>query len=173
MGATRPSQPDGSARYTLSVTNNDTSACPNSTFGLAIDSETGNTGSFLLPSTLSAGSVTLAPGATNTTVTLTVTGNGTGADGDALTTTVSASDATNHAGQSQTDSVTTTIVVGATGPTARGDTYATPVYNANKAEPGLVVEASRVSGVLYNDFGGTPPLTAQLVSGPSNAYDCS
>jgi hypothetical protein len=60
---------------------------------------------------------------------------------------------------------TVTITVnnpGAAGPTARGDTYATPVGKT------LDVAASRVSGVLYNDFGGTPPLTAQLVSGPSN-----
>ena len=49
-----------------------------------------------------------------------------------------------------------------TGPTARGDTYATPVATT------LNVTASRISGVLYNDFGGTPPLTAQLVSGPAN-----
>ncbi len=49
-----------------------------------------------------------------------------------------------------------------TGVTARGDTYATPVGRR------LDVAASRVSGVLYNDFGGTPPLTAQLVSGPSS-----
>ena len=45
--------------------------------------------------------------------------------------------------------------------TARGDTYATPVGNS------ITVTASRVSGVLYNDFGGEPPLTAELVSGPS------
>jgi len=46
--------------------------------------------------------------------------------------------------------------VGAGNPTSRGDAYATPV-----ATP-LNVVASRVSGVLYNDFGGVPPLTAQL-----------
>jgi VCBS repeat-containing protein len=59
-------------------------------------------------------------------------------------------------------------------PTARGDTYATPV-----GKP-LEVAAARVSGVLYNDFdtdpitgeqtfGDTPAagLTAELVSGPS------
>ena len=45
--------------------------------------------------------------------------------------------------------------------TARGDTYATPVGNE------IAVTASRLSGVLYNDFGGVPPLTAQLVSGPT------
>ncbi len=45
--------------------------------------------------------------------------------------------------------------------TARGDTYATPVGNT------ITVTASRLSGVLYNDFGGVPPLTATLVSGPT------
>jgi len=45
--------------------------------------------------------------------------------------------------------------------TARGDTYATPVGNP------ITVTAGRLSGVLYNDFGGVAPLTAQLVSGPS------
>jgi hypothetical protein len=38
--------------------------------------------------------------------------------------------------------------------TARGDSYATPIGKS------LMIPASRVSGVLYNDFGGTPPLTA-------------
>jgi hypothetical protein len=76
--------------------------------------------------------------------------------------TFTASDSFNPPG---TDSETITITiepVGASGPTARGDAYATPVATA------LDVTASSVSGVLYNDFGGTPPLTAQLVSGPSN-----
>ncbi|MGD8854410.1 MAG: Ig-like domain-containing protein, partial [Gammaproteobacteria bacterium] len=164
MGDDQTIAPDGSAVYTLSLTNNDTAACADSTFNFAINSETGDTGSFVLPSTLSNNSVIVAPGATDTTVTLTVTGNNAGADGDALTSAVNASDAVDHAGQDQADSVTTTITVGADTPVARGDAYATPVYNPDKGEPGLVVEASRVSGVLYNDFGGTPPLTAQLVS---------
>jgi hypothetical protein len=38
--------------------------------------------------------------------------------------------------------------------TARGDAYATPIGKT------LDVTATRVSGVLYNDFGGTPPYTA-------------
>ncbi len=46
-------------------------------------------------------------------------------------------------------------------PTARGDLYSTPVGNP------ITVTASRLSGVLYNDFGGVAPLTAQLVSGPA------
>ena len=91
---------------------------------------------------LSSNSVTVAPGATATSVTLTVTGNGTGADGDALTSSVTASDSVDHANQNQTDSVTTTIVLIADTPVARGDAYATPVYNPNKDQPGLVVEAS-------------------------------
>ena len=45
--------------------------------------------------------------------------------------------------------------------TARGDLYSTPVGNP------ITVTASRLSGVLYNDFGGVAPLTAQLVSGPT------
>jgi hypothetical protein len=60
---------------------------------------------------------------------------------------------------------TVTITVNdpnAGGPTARGDAYATPVGKT------LDVAVSRVSGVLYNDFGGTQPLTAELVSGPAN-----
>jgi VCBS repeat-containing protein len=55
-------------------------------------------------------------------------------------------------------------------PTARGDTYATPVGKT------LTVQLSRVSGVLYNDFAtdpltgeslGNTGLTASLVTGPS------
>jgi hypothetical protein len=163
MGADQFIAADGSAVYTLSVTNNDSTACPDTTFSVGIDSETGDVGSFSLPSGLSAGSVTVAPGANDTTVTLTVTGNGTGADADALTSTVTVSDAVDHTGQDQTDSVITTISTANDNPVARGDAYATPVGTP------LDVAASRISGVLYNDFGGTPPLTAQLVSGPSHA----
>ncbi len=56
-------------------------------------------------------------------------------------------------------------------PTARGDTYATAVGKT------LTVDASRVSGVLYNDFDTDPDtggnmgnagLTAVLVSGPAS-----
>ena len=46
--------------------------------------------------------------------------------------------------------------------TARGDVYATPVGTR------LEISASRLSGVLYNDFGGNGPLSAELVSGVSN-----
>ena len=64
---------------------------------------------------------------------------------------------------SNTATVTITVQqVGAGGITSRGDTYATPVGTT------LTVAASRISGVLYNDFGGVGPLTAQLVSSPAN-----
>ena len=68
--------------------------------------------------------------------------------------------ATDGSLSSNTATVTITVTaVGGANPTARGDAYATPVGTT------LNVTASRVAGVLYNDFGGTPPLTAQLVSG--------
>ena len=62
--------------------------------------------------------------------------------------------------------------VASAGPTARGDTYATPVGKT------LTVKAATVSGVLYNDFvtdpvsgeqvfGNAAGLTAELVSGPA------
>ena len=85
---------------------------------------------------------------------------------------------TYFANDGQADSetaATVTIRVSATGgegemPIARGDTYATAVGKT------LTVDASRVSGVLYNDFDtdadgndiGNTGLTAVLVSGPSN-----
>ena len=99
---------DGSAVYTLDVTNNDTVACLSSTFDLSILSETGENGSFS-PSVLSAASVTVAAGANNTSVTLTVSGDGSGANGDQLDSTVEARDDTDHNGQQQTDTVRTTI----------------------------------------------------------------
>ena len=46
--------------------------------------------------------------------------------------------------------------------TARGDLYSTPV-----GDP-ITVTASRLSGVLYNDFGGVPPLTAELAVEPAS-----
>ena len=61
-----------------------------------------------------------------------------------------------------TTATTMAAISEAGGVTSRGDTYATPVGTT------LNVTASRISGVLYNDFGGSGPLTAQLVSGPSN-----
>ncbi len=59
----------GTVVYTLSITNNDTAACANETFSTLAKSDS-NTTNFDA-STLSATSVVVAPGATNTTVTLT------------------------------------------------------------------------------------------------------
>jgi hypothetical protein len=70
--------------------------------------------------------------------------------------------ATDGTDTSNAATVTITVSAVGVGPTARGDAYATPVGKT------LDVVASRVSGVLYNDFGGTAPLTAELVSGPAN-----
>jgi hypothetical protein len=109
MGSDQGIAVDGSAVYTLSVTNNDTPACPATAFDLSLLSETGNTASFSLPSSLSVATVTVAAGASNSTVTLTVTGNGTGANGDSLDSTVELRDDTDHGGQQQADTVRTTL----------------------------------------------------------------
>ena len=109
LGADKTITPSGSAVHTLSVTNNDTAACPSTTFNLSILSETGNTASFVLPSLLSAPTVSVAPGANNSAVTLTVRGNGTGANGNLLDSTVEVRDNTNHSGQQRSDTVRTTI----------------------------------------------------------------
>ncbi len=109
MGADQTIGVGDSAVYTLSVTNNDTVACPNTSFNLGILSETGNTASFSLPSILSAATVTVSPGANNSSVNLTVTGNGTGANGDLLDTSVEVRDDADHAGQQQSDTVRTTV----------------------------------------------------------------
>jgi hypothetical protein len=109
MGADKTISVSGSAVHTLSITNNDTAACPSTTFNLNITGETGDTGSFVQPSSLSDATVTVAPGANSNTVTLTVTGNGTGANGDLLDSTVELRDDTDHAGQQQSDTVRTTI----------------------------------------------------------------
>ncbi len=109
MGGDQGIAVDGSAVYTLSVSNNDTPACPGTTFDLSLLSETGNTASFSLPSSLSAATVTVAAGANDSTVTLMVTGNGTGANGDLLDSTVELRDDADHAGQQQSDTVRTTL----------------------------------------------------------------
>jgi hypothetical protein len=108
MGADQSIAVDGSAVYTLDITNNDTAVCAASTFNLSILSETGNTGSFTLPSVLSASQVTLPAGATDTSVTLTVTGNG--PDEAYLDSKVEVRDDVDHAGLEQTDTVRTTIL---------------------------------------------------------------
>ncbi|MGB5607491.1 MAG: cadherin-like domain-containing protein, partial [Gammaproteobacteria bacterium] len=61
-----------------------------------------------------------------------------------------------------TDNISVTPTGGGGDVTARGDVYATPVGTR------LEISASRLSGVLYNDFGGNGPLSAELVSGVSN-----
>ncbi len=153
MGADQTIAPDGSAVYTLSVTNNDTASCPTRA------STWRSTAKRVIPAA-SACPRACQPGQSAWHRVPQYHGNPDrhrqqhGADGDALTSTVTASDNVNHAGQAQSDAVTTTIAVAGAGPTARGDTYATPIGKT------LNVAASRVSGVLYNDFGGTGPLTA-------------
>jgi hypothetical protein len=108
MGADKDIPVDGTAVYTLSITNNDTSACSSTTFDTTIIDKQGDLTSFGDPG-LSATTVTIAPQATNTSVTLTVIGNGTGTDGDFIDVTVEVKDDTDHAGQQQTDLVRTTI----------------------------------------------------------------
>jgi len=104
----------GTAGYTVNITNNDTAACADSTFNLSVsDSDTG--ANFVVPSTLGQDSVSLAPAA-NTNVSLTVTGQQQGAtDGATNDSSVTAADpAANHADVTS-NTVTTTINVGAGG----------------------------------------------------------
>jgi spore coat protein A len=112
MDADQTIAPDGQAVYTLSISNNDSATCSDSTFNLSILDETGNTNSFVLPSVLSAAQVTLSPQTSDFSTTLTVSGDGSGVDGDFLDTTVEARDDTHHLGQQQLDTVRTTIQVG-------------------------------------------------------------
>jgi len=135
----------GSAGYTVNIVNNDTAACPNTTFDLSVSDTNGT--DFVIPSILGQNSVTLAAGA-NTDVNLTVTGQAGAGNGTTNDSSVSTAADANH-GSATSNTVTTTINVVGGGnipPTARGDAYATP---AGKT---LTVSASRVSGVLYNDF---------------------
>ena len=79
-----------------------------------------------------------------------------------FTTTLDADDGQEPCPQ-QSRTITVDPVTGGGEPVARGDDYATPVGTT------LDVPANRLSGVLYNDFDNEgDPLTAQLVSGPSN-----
>ena len=101
--------PDGTAIYTLTVINNDVD-CADTTFDLSIDSEVeSNVGTFTLPSTFSSPTVTVASGATNSTVTFTVVANGAGVENDTLTSTLRLADTTNHNGQDQTTAPVTTL----------------------------------------------------------------
>ena len=111
LGGDQNVSPDGSAVYTLNITNNDTIACDDTTFDLSIINETGNTSSFSLPSALSSAQVTLAAGASSNTETLTVSGNNSGTDGDLLDSTVEIRDNTGHVDQQQSDIVRTTITM--------------------------------------------------------------
>ncbi|MEA3273832.1 MAG: hypothetical protein U9Q81_00725, partial [Pseudomonadota bacterium] len=103
----------GSAGYTVNITNNDTTACADSSFNLIVsDTDTGV--NFVVPSTLGQGSVTLAPAA-STGVSLTVTaqsGAPNGATNDSSVTT--ADPAANHADVTS-NAVTTSINVGGGG----------------------------------------------------------
>ena len=109
LGTDQSIAPDGSVVYTLSITNNDSAVCADSTFDLSLLSETGDTDYFNLPSALSTVKVTLAAGSSSNTVTLTVSGKSTSTDGDLLDSTVGIRDDINHVGQQQNDSVRTTI----------------------------------------------------------------
>jgi hypothetical protein len=111
LGGDQDVAPDGSAVYTLNISNNDTAGCADTTFDLSILSEMGNTNSFSLSSVLSSAQVTLAAGASSITETLTVSGNNSGTDGDLLDSTVEIRDNTGHVNQQQSDIVRTTITV--------------------------------------------------------------
>jgi predicted CxxxxCH...CXXCH cytochrome family protein len=98
-----------SAVYTLSVLNNDTATCAATTFNLALAAENDPGSDFNIPSLLSAATVNVAPGVTSTSVTLTVSSKATAVDGDNLTSQVTLSDAVNHNGMNQVDSVKTIV----------------------------------------------------------------
>ena len=72
LGSDQSIAPDGSAVYTLSITNNDSTVCSDTTFDLSVTNETGNIGNLYLPSVPLTAEVTLAPGSSSNTVTLTV-----------------------------------------------------------------------------------------------------
>ena len=101
---------DGTAVYTLTVINNDVD-CADTTFTLSVDSEVeSNAAAFdEVASDLSTTSVTVASGATDTSVTYSAVGTGSGVENDTLTTTLTLSDATNHGGQDQSTIPVTTI----------------------------------------------------------------
>lgn len=98
--------PDGVGVYDLTIINNDVD-CPASLFTFSIDQEIeSNVGTFTLPSTFSAPTVSVASGETNSSVSFTVTGNGTGIELDTLTSTIRIADGS-HA--DQTTAPVTTI----------------------------------------------------------------
>jgi VCBS repeat-containing protein len=128
------------------------------------DPDAGDTLTAVLQTDVSKGSLTLNA---NGSFTYTYTGAGS-SDTDSFT--YVAQD--NHGAQSGVATVTITISEATANgtPVGRGDAYATPVGTT------LTVAASRVSGVLYNDYEtdangnnlGNANLTAQRVSGPAN-----
>jgi len=97
---------DGTAVYTLTVTNNDVD-CADETFTFGITSETESAvGSFNLPSVFSTPNVIVPAGGSSAVATYTVTASGTGSDNDFVTSDIFAS-SSNHA--NATTSVVTTL----------------------------------------------------------------
>jgi hypothetical protein len=92
----------------VNITNQDTAACPDTTFNLSVSDSNG--ADFVILSSLGQDSVNLAPGA-NTDVTLTVTGQ-LGAPNDATNDTSVATAADANHGSVMSNTVTTTINVG-------------------------------------------------------------
>jgi VCBS repeat-containing protein len=130
------------------------------------DPDAGDTLTAVLQTTTTKGTLTLN---SNGSFTYNYTGTGTLPTTDTFT--YKAQD--NHGALSSAATVTITISAATAygKPVGRGDAYATPVGTT------LTVQASRVSGVLYNDYDTDPTtganignagLTAQLVSGPAN-----
>jgi hypothetical protein len=98
----------GSASYSVNVKNNDTgSACANASFNLSLTDSDSTGLNFVVPSILSLGSVSLAPGA-NTSVTLTVQARS-GATTGTNSTSVTATAAGHTNGTSNT--ITTTLAI--------------------------------------------------------------
>lgn len=97
--------------YTVTITNNDKEDTPGdcgaSTFALSISSETGDIGSFVIPSTLGSGTTGSLAVAGRYNTTLTVTAAGTITEGHKLTSIVQAVDNTNHSGKTGKGSVVT------------------------------------------------------------------
>jgi hypothetical protein len=91
----------------VTVTNNDTAACPDATFNLSVNDTNGTD---FVPSTLGQNSVLLAPGA-NTDVTLTVTGQPGAPNGATNDSSVTTDPDANH-GAATSNTVSTTINVG-------------------------------------------------------------
>lgn len=128
LGSNGQVSPNGQKAYTLTVTNNDSASCSNSTFTLSIPSETGNTASFVLPSTLGSTSTgTVLPQAAYNT-TFTVKAQTSATLGHTLTSTVNAADATNHAAQTGTSTVATTVANVFTSPLMHNATNLASTY---------------------------------------------